>query len=109
MLCFATSLASVFCQPTSAGRMALEMARFGIGSITPDEITEMIRPHPRSIMPGSARSARRTRPTNMPSNEARHCSDETPMAEPGGGPPELSTSTSTPPTSRVTACHSAST
>ena len=45
---------------------------------TPDEITEMIRPHFWAIIPGKARSARRTRPTNMLSKETRHCALDTP-------------------------------
>ena len=85
------------------------MARFGIGWITPEEITEMIRPNLRSIMPGRARSARRTRFTNMDSKQARHVSDETPCAFPGGGPPLFRTRISMPPSRCRTSAARAST
>ncbi len=51
----ATSLASVFDQPASAGRSVLESARPGIGSITPEEATVRMRPQPSAFMPGRSR------------------------------------------------------
>ncbi len=74
-----------------------------MGWITPEETTDMIRPNLRSIMPGSVRSAMRTRPTNIMSQYCRHMSDETPAAGPGGGPPLLRTRMSRPPPSASSA------
>ena len=52
-----TSRASVFDQPTSDRRNAFEIARFGMGAITPDDVLVMrIRPQPRDFMPGRTRS-----------------------------------------------------
>src|ERR1035438_3880650 len=40
-----TSRARVLDQPTNESRSAFEMARFGIGDTTPDEVLVIMRPH----------------------------------------------------------------
>ena len=52
----ATSRATVFDQPTREDRRALEMPRFGMGAITPDDVLVMTRPHFFARMAGMIRS-----------------------------------------------------
>src|SRR5437899_12798679 len=51
-----TSRASVFDQPTSDRRSAFEIARFGMGDMTPDDVLVRMRPQPRDFMPGRTQS-----------------------------------------------------
>src|SRR5512133_3267091 len=53
---WATSRASVLDQPTRDKRSALEIAKFGMGVTTPDDVLVMIRPHFLIRMPGNTRS-----------------------------------------------------
>jgi hypothetical protein len=98
----ATSLASVFDQPASEARSALEITRLGIGCSTPDEAMVRMRPQPRSTMPGSTRLASVRTGATMASKCGVHSSGLTPKAVRAGGPPVLATRMSTPP-SRSTA------
>ena len=61
----ATSLARVFDQPTKALRRVFDMARLGMGMITPEDAFVMTRPQPCSSMPGRTASVRRIMESTM--------------------------------------------
>src|ERR1700742_4468335 len=87
MPCGATSRARGLDQPTSDRRSVLEMARLGIGAMTPEDVLVMIRPQPRSRMPGRTRSVSAITDSTMAWNWADQVWGETPAAGLGGGAP----------------------
>ena len=92
-----TSRASVFDQPSRLRRSALEMARFGIGATTPEDVLVMMRPHRRARIPGSTRSATAITDSTIELKCLDQTSTDWPVAGVGGGPPVLLISTSTGP------------
>src|ERR1700744_4652718 len=83
----ATSRARVFDQPTNDIRNALDIARFGIGAITPDDELVITRPHLRARMPGRIRSVMPITDNTMALNCFVQASAAMPPAGDGGGPP----------------------
>jgi hypothetical protein len=75
-------------------RSTTETARSGCGWRTIVEVMNTSRPNPRDAMSGNARRASRSGPNSSRSAPARQASSVTSRIRPGGGPPALSTSTS---------------
>ena len=96
----AISRASDFDHPTNASRSAFEIARFGIGAITPDEVLVMMRPHLRCRIAGNTRSATAIMESTISSKCRRHSPGSWSIAGVGGGPPVMLTTISTEPISR---------
>src|ERR1700675_508098 len=101
---FASSLASVLNIPAIPGRMPFERIRPSTGCLTELDWMARIRPHFFFFMSGRTSRMKRTVERCTCSNAAFHCSSLSWSNGPGGGPPTLATSTSTPPeVSRVLA------
>src|SRR5271155_5591081 len=85
----ATSAARVLLQATMLERRALETPRFGMGWITPEDTMLMIRPEPRSRMPGAIAAVIVKMEATMAWNDAAHCPASTAVTGLGAGPPVL--------------------
>ena len=93
----ASSSASVLASAETDARSTVESPRFGIGSLTDDEVDMRIAPPPRACIDGTA--ARTMRSALNSSRSAASCQarSSNDSAAPAGGPPELVISRSMPP------------
>src|SRR5262245_22397190 len=93
----ATSFARLFDQPATDARTAFDCPRFGIGCSTPEETTVTTRPQPLARIGGSRRPVSSKMPIAIAWYQVRQESAWASRIEPGGGPPVLLISISTPP------------
>ena len=93
----ARSMARVLKRPATPGRMPLERTRPSTGCFTEVDWMARMRPHCLAFMPGRTSRMRRTVDRCTCSKACSHWASVIFSKGPGGGPPTLATSTSTPP------------
>ena len=103
----ATSLARVLLQPTRARRRPFDTARRGMGVSTPDDVSVMMRPQPRSTIGGKSRCVSVMMLPTIASKPDCQASGGAERASPGAGPPELLIRISTPPRASMASARAA--
>src|SRR5207245_6840808 len=87
----ASSNESVFGNATTPDRKTLLRTRFGIGTLTPEVITVMIRPPPWAFIEGTAPRISQTALIRFWRKACSHSASLSASADPGGGPPAFAT------------------
>ena len=96
----ASSSASVFDSADTDARSTVDRPRFGIGSLTDDDVDTRIAPPPRAFIDGTAARIIRSVLKNSRFVASCHAASSNDSAGPAGGPPALAKSRSTPPSFR---------
>ena len=97
----ASSRARVLARPVTPARIALEITMFGIGWRTEIDVMKTIRPWSDCLRWGSAALTRRTALRSVSWKPASHASSGVVWNVPGGGPPALTMTMSSPPSTRA--------
>ena len=99
----ASSRASVLASADTDARSTVESPRFGIGSLTDEEVETRIAPPPREVIDGTAARIIRSVLNSSRFAASCHAASSNDSDGPAGGPPPLHSSRSTPPNFSIVA------